>query len=53
MEFIAGERMLDTFKILYRASEYYKADANGKAILVASIVMSSDSIQLLYTFAFR
>lgn len=48
MEFIAGERTLDTFKTLYRVSEYYKTDANGKAILVESIVMSSDGIQLCY-----
>ena len=57
MESIAGERTLDTFKILDRASEYYKANiavsANGKAIPVESIVMSSDGIRLLYTFAFR
>lgn len=50
MESIAGERTLDTFKTLYRASGYYKADANGKAIPVESIVMSSDGIRLLYTF---
>lgn len=53
MESIAGERTLDTFKILDRASEYYKADANDKAIPVESIVMSSDGIRLLYTFTFR
>ena len=53
MESIAGERTLDIFKALYRASEYYKADTNGKAIPVESIVMSSDGIRLLYTFAFR
>lgn len=53
MESIAGERTLDIFKTLYRASEYYKADTNGKAIPVESIVMSSDGIRLLYTFAFR
>ena len=53
MESIAGERTLDIFKTLYRASEYYKADTNGKAIPAESIVMSSDGIRLLYTFAFR
>lgn len=57
MEFIAGERTLDTFKTLYRVSGYYKANiavsANDKAIPVESIVMSSDGIRLLYTFAFR
>lgn len=57
MESIAGERMLDTFKTLYRASGYYKANivisANGKVIPVESIVTSSDGIRLLYTFAFR
>ena len=57
MESIAGERTLDTFKTLYRASEYYKVNivifANGKTIPVESIVTSSDGIRLLYTFAFR
>lgn len=53
MESISGERTLDIFKTLYRASEYYKADANGKAIPAESIVMSSGGIRLLYTFAFR
>lgn len=57
MESIVGERTLDTFKTLYRVSGYYKANiavsANDKAIPVESIVMSSDGIRLLYTFAFR
>ena len=56
MESIAGERTLDTFKTLHRASEYYKVNivifANGKVIPVESIVTSSGGIPVVIYFCF-